>query len=81
MQLLISGNNLMKLFLLDGDPSAISDLQVKSAGLQQGRAELTDKIRERVYLAAFEYDEAAREFHSQEIAKRNATRMRLLEVE
>ncbi|MDV2997630.1 MAG: hypothetical protein N4J56_007335 [Chroococcidiopsis sp. SAG 2025] len=61
---------------------AISDLQVKSAELQRGRAELANKIREQVYLAAFEYDEAAREFQiSQEIAKRDAVRMRLLEVE
>lgn len=61
---------------------AISDLQVKSAELQRGRAELANKIREQVYLAAFEYDEAAREFQiSQEIAKRDAARMRLLEVE
>jgi hypothetical protein len=61
---------------------AISDLQVKSAELQRGRAELAQKIREQVYLAAFEYDEAAREFQiSQEVAKRDAARMRLLEVE
>jgi len=61
---------------------AISDLQVKSAELQRGRAELAQKIREQVYLAAFEYDEAAREFQiSQEVAKRDAARIRLLEVE
>jgi hypothetical protein len=59
----------MKIFLLDGDAIAISDLQVKSAELQQGRAELANKIREQVYLAAFGYDEAAREFQiSQEVA-------------
>ncbi|WP_250121651.1 hypothetical protein [Chroococcidiopsis sp. CCMEE 29] len=61
---------------------AISDLQVKVAQLQRGRAELAQKIREQVYLAAFEYDEAARDFQlSQEVAKRDADRLRLLEVE
>jgi hypothetical protein len=61
---------------------AISDLQVKVAELQRGRAELAQKIREQVYLAAFEYDEAAREFQiSQEVAKRDAARMQLLQIE
>ncbi|MBE9193344.1 hypothetical protein IQ230_23975 [Gloeocapsopsis crepidinum LEGE 06123] len=61
---------------------AISDLQVKSAELQRGRAELAQKIREQVYLAVFDYDDAAREFQiSQEVAKRDAARMQLLEVE
>jgi hypothetical protein len=50
--------------------------------LRRGRAELAQKIREQVYLAAFEYDEAARDFQlSQEVAKRDAARVRLLEVE
>lgn len=61
---------------------AISDLQVKVAELQRGRAELAQKIREQVYLAAFDYDEAAREFQiSQEVAKRDAARIQLLQVE
>lgn len=61
---------------------AISDLQIKVAELQRGRAELAQKIREQVYLAAFEYDEAAREFQiSQEVAKRDKSRVQLLEVE
>ncbi len=61
---------------------AISDLQVKSAELQRGRAELAQKIREQVYLAVFDYDDAAREFQiAQEVAKRDAARMQLLEVE
>lgn len=61
---------------------AISDLQIKVAELQRGRAELAQKIREEVYLAAFEYDEAAREFQiSQEVAKRDKSRVQLLEVE
>ncbi len=61
---------------------AISDLQIKVAELQRGRAELAQKIREQVYLAAFDYDEAAREFQiSQEVAKRDASRIQLLQVE
>ena len=61
---------------------AISDLQVKVAELQRGRAELAQKIREQVYLAAFEFDEAAREFQiSQEIAKRDAARVQLLTID
>lgn len=61
---------------------AISDLQVKVAELQRGRAELANKIREEVYLAVFDYDDAAREFQiSQEIAKRDAARVELLAVE
>lgn len=60
---------------------AISDLQVKMAELQRGRAELAQKIREQVYLAAFEYDDAAREFQiSQEIAKRDSARVQALEM-
>ncbi|MUL34959.1 hypothetical protein [Gloeocapsopsis dulcis] len=59
---------------------AISDLQIKSAELQRGHAELVQKIREQVYLAVFDYDDAAREFQiAQEVAKRNAARMQLLE--
>jgi hypothetical protein len=61
---------------------AISDLQVKVAELQRGRAELAQKIREQVYLAAFEYDETAREFQiSQEVALREAARVQLLQAE
>lgn len=61
---------------------AISDLQVKVAELQRGRAELAQKIREQVYLAAFDYDESAREFQiSQEVAKRDASRIQLLQIE
>lgn len=61
---------------------AISDLQVKVAELQRGRAELAQKIREQVYLAAFEYDEAAREFQiAQEMAKRDVARMKLLQID
>lgn len=61
---------------------AISDLQVKAAELQRGRAELAQKIREQVYLAVFDYDDAAREFQiSQEIARRDTARARLLEIE
>lgn len=61
---------------------AISDLQVKAAQLQRGRAELAQKIREQVYLAVFDYDDAAREFQiSQEITRRDVAREKLLEIE
>lgn len=61
---------------------AISDLQVKVAEVQRGRAELAQKLREQVYLAVFDYDESAREFQiSQEIAKRDAARMQLVTID
>lgn len=61
---------------------AISDLQVKVAELQRGRAELAQKIREQLYLAIFDYDEAAREFQiSQEVAKRDTARVQLLTID
>jgi hypothetical protein len=61
---------------------AISDLQVKLAQMQRDRAQLNDTVREKVYLAVFDLDDAKREFQiSQEIAKRSSQRMQLIEVE
>jgi hypothetical protein len=61
---------------------AISDLQVKLAQMQRDRAQLNDTVREKIYLAVFDLDDAKREFQiSQEIAKRSAQRMQLIEVE
>lgn len=61
---------------------AISDLEVKLAEIQRGRAELADKVREKVALAVFDFDTSRRDFQiAQEIAKREASRMQLFEVE
>lgn len=61
---------------------AISDLAVKLAEIQRGRAELADKVKEKVALAVFDFDTSRREFQiSQEISKREAARMQLVEVE
>lgn len=61
---------------------AISDLQVKLAEIQRGRAELADKVKEKIVLAVFDFDASRREFQiSQEIVKRGAHRMRLYEVD
>ncbi len=60
---------------------AISDLQVKLAEIQRGRAELADKVKEKVALAVFDFDTARRDFQiSQEIAQREAFRTQLSEV-
>jgi hypothetical protein len=61
---------------------AISDLQVKLAEIQRGRAQLNDQIKEKVALAVFDFDTTKREFQiSQEIASREATRLQLTQVE
>jgi len=60
----------------------ISDLQVKLAEIQRGRAELADKVKEKVALAVFDFDESRREFQiSREVSQREVSRMRLAEVE
>jgi hypothetical protein len=61
---------------------AISDLAVKVAELQRGRAELADKVKEKVAQAVFDFDESRREFQiSQEVSKREASRMQLVAME
>ncbi len=61
---------------------AISDLSVKLAELQRGRAELADKVKEKIAIAVFDFDESRREFQiSQEVSKRETSRMQLVEVE
>ncbi len=61
---------------------SISDLSVKLAEIQRGRAELADKVREKVALAVFDFDTSRREFQiAQEISKRESSRMQLFEVE
>ena len=61
---------------------AIADLQVKLAQMQRDRAQLNDTIREKIYLAIFDLDDAKREFQiSREVAKRSSQRMQLIEVE
>lgn len=60
---------------------AISDLQVKVAELQRGRADLALKLRETVQLQVLDFDTAAREFQiAQAIAQREQVRMQLIEV-
>lgn len=61
---------------------SISDLQVKLAEIQRGRAELADKVKEKVALAVFDFDTSRRDFQiAQEISKRESSRMQLFEVE
>ncbi len=61
---------------------AISDLAVKLAELQRGRAELADKVKEKIAIAVFDFDESRREFQiSSEVSKREISRMQLVEVE
>jgi hypothetical protein len=61
---------------------AISDLETKLAEIQRSRAELADKVREKVQQALFDFDEARRDFQiSQEVVKREASRLQLSEVE
>lgn len=60
---------------------AISDLQVKVAELQRGRADIALKLRETVQLQVLDFDMAAREFQiSQVIAQREVQRLQLIEV-
>ena len=61
---------------------AIADLQVKLAEIQRGRAELADKVNEKVSTSVFDFDTSRRQFQiSQEIAKREASRVYLSQVE
>lgn len=60
---------------------AISDLQVKVAELQKGKAEIAEKLRETIQIQVIDFDTAAREFQiSQEIAKREISRLKIIEV-
>lgn len=64
-----------------GRAIAISDLSVKLAEIQRGRAELANQVKEKVALAVFDFDTSRREFQiSQEVAKRESARMQLIEV-
>ncbi|MCD8489490.1 MAG: hypothetical protein LRZ84_22820 [Desertifilum sp.] len=61
---------------------AIADLQTKVAALVSDRAQLANRVKERVAEEVFEFDVAAREFQlSQEIARRESDRFQLLDVE
>ena len=61
---------------------AISDLEVKLAEIQRGRAELADQVKEKVALAVFDFDTSRREFQiSQEISKREADKLELVDTE
>jgi hypothetical protein len=72
---------------LGGSPAAqqraiaLGDLQIKVAELQRGRGELAQKLREQVLLSVLEFDTIRRDFQvSQEVARRDALRMRINEV-
>lgn len=76
-QALTGGNNDAK-----NRSIAIADLQIKLAQLQRDRAELADVIREKIYQAAFDLDDAKREFQvSQELARGRRQLNQLAEVE
>ena len=60
---------------------AIGDLQVKLAEIQNKRGDLADTIREKVILSVLDFDVMRRDFQiSQEIARRDTTKMKLIEV-
>ena len=60
---------------------AIGDLQVKLAEIQNKRGDLADTIREKVILSVLDFDIMRRDFQiSQEIARRDTTKMKLIEV-
>jgi hypothetical protein len=59
----------------------ISDLQVKVAELQRNRAEIVDKLRERVTMEALKLEEIARDFQiEREVAKRDKQRLEITKV-
>jgi len=61
---------------------AISDLQVKLAEIQRGRAELGNQIKEKVALAVFDFDTSRREFQmAQKISQRETQSMQLADFE
>ena len=60
---------------------AIGDLQIKIAELQRNRAEIADKLREKILIEALKLEEVARDFQiQQEIAKRDHDRIEILKV-
>jgi hypothetical protein len=64
-----------------GRAIAISDLQVKVAELQRNKAEIADKLRERVTLEALKLEETARDFQiEKEIAKRDKQRLEISKI-
>jgi hypothetical protein len=64
-----------------GRAIAISDLQVKVAELQRNKAEIADKLRERVVMESLKLEEAARDFQiEKEIAKRDRQRLEISKV-
>jgi hypothetical protein len=79
---LIARKDFVKILLVGGGRDRHLRSTLKAAGLQRGRAGLANKIREQVYLAAFGYNEADREFQfPKETAKQGVARIRLPEVE
>lgn len=60
---------------------AIGDLQIKVAELQRARAEIADKLREKVLLEGLQLEQTAREFQiQQEIAKRDKARIEIIKI-
>ncbi|MCG6135193.1 MAG: TolC family protein [Nostoc sp. LLA-1] len=60
---------------------AISDIQVKVAELQRGRAKLADEIREKVTLSLVRFDEARTDFQtSQVVASRAIDQFKVFEI-
>jgi hypothetical protein len=60
---------------------AIGDLQLKIAELQRTRAEIADKLREKVVFEALELENKARDFQiQQELGKRDHDRLEILKV-
>ena len=61
---------------------AISDLEVKLAEIQRGRAELADQVKEKVALAVFDFDTSRREFQlSTEVSRRESARLQLADAD
>lgn len=64
-----------------GRAIAIGDLQIKVAELQRNKAEIADKLRERVTLEALKLEELARDFQiEKEIAKRDKQRLDISKI-
>jgi hypothetical protein len=60
---------------------AIGDIQIKIAELQRQRAELVNKIREKVVLEGLKLEQIARNFQiAQEIAKREKARLQIIKI-
>jgi len=61
---------------------ALADLQVKTAALVKDRQVLANDIKNKVYTAVIEFDNAAREFQlSTEVARRESDRYQLINLE